>query len=192
VISVGQLHAIGFGRGDIVRLERRGALRRLHPRVYVDHTGPLTRQQRLWAALLFAEPAVVCGPTLLDADADGDIHIAIDATRRLVRVEGVQVHRVRNLDAVAQWKASPPRMRREDNVVAMVDQATTELDVVRLLTDASRDRKVGAARIPPGQPSHCGRQGVPGHRVRSVRPRHRARRAAQPRLLGGREPGRRP
>lgn len=147
VVSVGQLHAAGLGRGDIVRLLRRGALRRIHPRVYVDHTGPLTREQRLWAALLFAEPAVVCGPTLLDLDAEGDLHIAVDATRRLTRLDGVRIHRVRNLGAFAQWKTSPPRMRREDNVLAMVDEAATELDVVRLLTDASRDRAIGTERL---------------------------------------------
>jgi hypothetical protein len=147
VVDVYQLAAVGLGKHDVVRLRRRNCLRRVHPRVYVTHTGPLTRAQQIWAALLAAAPAVLCGPTLMDPAAEGDVHVAIDASRRVRPLTGVRLHRVRGLDAVAQWRAQPPRMRREDNVLALVAEASDELAVVRLLTDAARDRNIGVGRL---------------------------------------------
>lgn len=147
VVSLKQLRQAGLAKHDVERLVRYGALRRVHRRVYVDHTGELTVDQRIWAAVLAAAPAVVCGPTLLSPSADGPVHIAVEAARHVASLDGVVIHRVRNLDAVAQWRAEPPRMRREDNVIAMVDTAVDELAVVRLLTDAARDLAIGAGRL---------------------------------------------
>jgi very-short-patch-repair endonuclease len=148
VVARAELMAAGLTRPDIDRLLRRRSLARVHRRVYVDHTGPLTYDQRLWAAVLAVAPAVVCGRTVLDADPKAKvIHVAVDASRPVASPDGVRVHRVRGLDAVAQWRAAPPRMRREDAVLMLVDGAETELDVVRLLTDAARDRAIGVARL---------------------------------------------
>jgi very-short-patch-repair endonuclease len=148
VVSRAALTAAGLTRPDIDRLMRRRGLTQVHRRVYVDHTGPLTFDQRVWAAVLAVEPAVVCGPTLIAPDPEAKlIHVAVDASRTVVTPEGVRVHRVRGLDAVAQWKAAPPRMRREDAVLMLVDEAESELDVVRLLTDAARDRAIGVTRL---------------------------------------------
>jgi hypothetical protein len=148
VVTRGQLAAAGLGKADVERLLRRNALRRVHRSVFVDHTGPLTHQQRIWAAVLALAPAVVCGPTLLRPDPEAaEIHVAIDASRRVSSPRGVRVHRVRGLDAVAQWRAEPPRMRREDAVLALVDAAATDLEVVRLMTDAARTRDIGADRL---------------------------------------------
>lgn len=60
VTSHAQLVASGLSRIDIERGVRRNELRRVHPRVYVNHTGPLTWEQRAWAAVLYADPAVLC------------------------------------------------------------------------------------------------------------------------------------
>ena len=148
VVTRAQLRAAGLCRPDIDRLVRRKGLRQVHTRVFIDHTGPLTYDQRIWAAVLALEPAAICGPTLLSPDPEAaQIHVAIDESRRLVAPDGVRVHRVRRLDAVAQWKAAPPRMRREDAVLMLVDEAETELEVIRLITDAARDRRIGAGRL---------------------------------------------
>lgn len=147
VVSLAQLRGAGLAKHDIERLLRYRALRRVHRKVYVDHTGELTLEQRVRAAVLAAGPAVVCGPTLADASGEGPVHIAVEASRHVAPLDGVVIHRVRNLDAVAQWKTDPPRMRREDNVIAMIDAAVDELAVVRLLTDASRDRAIGVERL---------------------------------------------
>lgn len=155
VVTRAELKTAGLGRPDIDRLIRGGSLRQVHGPVYVDHTGPLTFPQRLWSAVLSCAPALVCGPTLLAPHpADPVIHVAIDATRRVSSPPGVQVHRVRGLDAMAQWKAEPPRVRREDAVMLEVGRARTELDVVRLLTDAARDRDIGPQRLSDALPRH--------------------------------------
>jgi len=147
VVTLAQLREAGLAKHDVERLVRYRALRRVHRQVYVDHTGELTVDQRIWAAVLAAAPAVVCGPTLLSPCTDGPVHVAVEAARHVAPLDGVVVHRVRNLRAVAQWKAEPPRMRREDNVIAMIDAAVDELAVVRLLTDAARDLAIGVERL---------------------------------------------
>jgi hypothetical protein len=150
IVTRAELKAAGLTRSDIDRLLRHNSLRRVHRLVYVDHTGPLTRDQRIWAAVLALAPAVVCGRTLLfpEAGTDADpVDIAIDWRRRVTVPAGVRLHRVRDLEALAQWKAEPPRMRREDAALMLVDRAATELDVVRLLTDAARDRNIGVERL---------------------------------------------
>lgn len=148
VVTRAELITAGLTRPDIDRLIRRKGLRQVHKRVYVDHTGPLTYGQRVWAAVLAAEPAVVCGPTLIYPDPTArTVHVAVEASRHLRTPEGVVLHRVPGLDALAQWKAAPPRMRREDAVLLLVHDAESELDVIRLLTDAARDRAIGVVRL---------------------------------------------
>lgn len=61
VVSRRQALAHGATPADLRRLVRRREWSRLHPGVYVDHTGPPTWQQRAWAAVLFAAPR---GPVL--------------------------------------------------------------------------------------------------------------------------------
>ncbi|WP_017933435.1 hypothetical protein [Nocardioides sp. Iso805N] len=155
VVTRAQLNAAGLRRHDIERLLRRRSLRQVHGRVYVDHTGPLSLDQRIWAAVLACAPAVICGPTLLSPDPTAPIiHIAVDASRRLTPPDGVRLHRVRGLDAMAQWRTEPPRMRREDAVLLQAGVAEDELEVVRLLTDAARTRTIGAARLRTAFPRH--------------------------------------
>lgn len=148
VVTRAELKAAGLNRSDIDRLLRRNSLRQVHRTVYVDHTGPLTYDQRIWAAVLATAPAVICGPTLIAPDPDAEIiDVAVDRHRHIAAPEGVRLHRVSGLGAIAQWKAQPPRMRREDAVLMMVEEAATELDVVRLLTDAARDLGIGLERL---------------------------------------------
>jgi len=64
IATYAQLVAGGVTRVDIERRLRRNELRRVHPRVYADHTGPLTWTQRAWAAVLYAAPAFLCWASL--------------------------------------------------------------------------------------------------------------------------------
>ena len=97
---------------------RRRELARIHPGIYVDHTGPATWSQRAWAATLFHWPAALAGPSALRAhglrsftgggraDAWTDkgsrfgrvaavepVHVVVDASRRVVPPSGVVVTR---------------------------------------------------------------------------------------------------
>jgi len=95
VVSRAELTAAGLNRSDIDRLLRRKSLRQVHRRVYVDHTGPLTQDQRVWAAVLAVEPAVVCGPTLISPNPKAKVvHVAVDAART-VDAPGVRSPSVR-------------------------------------------------------------------------------------------------
>lgn len=59
VVARHQLVALGFTDDDLRRQLRRRALVPLHPGVYVNHTGPPTRLQQEWAAVLLRWPAAL-------------------------------------------------------------------------------------------------------------------------------------
>lgn len=144
VVARHQLEASGAAPHDLKRWVRNRLLARVHPGVYVDHTGLLTDRQQVWAAVL------ACGPGAAHCLADRPhppIHVAIDARRRNVPPPGVRLHRVRGLAAQVLDTASPPRLRPEHDVLLAIDLAERDEDVVRLLTDAVRSRATTAARI---------------------------------------------
>ncbi len=83
VASWSQLRAAGLQRHHLDRMLRRRELVRVHPRVYADHSGPLTWSQRAWAAVLHAEPAALCLDSAEpQADRSAVIHVAVAAERR--------------------------------------------------------------------------------------------------------------
>ena len=88
VVSRTQSLAAGLDDDDIARMLRRRAWRRIHPGVYLDHTGPPTRRQREWAAVLHYWPAALCHASAVwPADGAGRapswcaedvVHVAIE------------------------------------------------------------------------------------------------------------------
>ncbi|MEI7055659.1 hypothetical protein WBG06_07565 [Nocardioides sp. CCNWLW239] len=158
VASRAQLTWGGYTPNDIRRAVRRRELRQVHRGVYVAHTGPPTWRQRAWAAVLYAEPAALCGPTILEPrrteDAVGPIHIAIDRRRRLAPPPDVVVHRVVGLSRQMFPGARPPRLTLEDNALLQARDATSEMEVIGLLTDT------------------IGRRGVTTNAVRTALKRH--------------------
>lgn len=130
----------------------------MHRGVYVAHTGPLTWRQRAWAAVLYAEPAALCGPSVLEPtrtdEADAPIHVAIDHRRRLDPPSGVVIHRVVGLSRQIFAGDRPPRLKLEDNALLQARDATSEIEVIGLLTDT------------------IGRRGVTINAVRTALKRH--------------------
>lgn len=125
----------GWTPADIRRAVRRNELRRVHPRVYVNHTGPLTWRQRAWAAVLYAEPAALCWDSVEEprgSRVSGPIHVAVERSRRIAQPKGVVLHRMQGLWQ-RRFGGSPPRLRLEDNALAMADAADDELGVIALL-----------------------------------------------------------
>lgn len=110
-----QLAEVAVTKPDLDRLLRRKELVRVHPGVFVDHTGELTDLQRAWAAVLYAAPAALCLESALDLTSD-PVHVAVDWSRRLVAPPpGVRIHRVRGLAARALEPVAAtgaPRARR--------------------------------------------------------------------------------
>jgi hypothetical protein len=130
---------------DLERMLRQRELADVHRAVFVNHTGPLTWPQRAWAAVLHAGPsAALYLRSAEEPPGDGPIHVAIDASRQVGPLEGVEIHRVHGLGPRVDWHRSPPRVRFEDNTLELAHRADTELDVIGVLT-----RAVGSRRTTP-------------------------------------------
>jgi hypothetical protein len=126
---------------------RHNELARIHPGVFVNHTGPPSQQQLAWAAVLHAGRSALFLGSADDPPAAGTIHVAIDQDRRVRPVDGVQVHRVEQLEGKVDWHRGPPRVRYEDNVMALVHRAASEIDAIALLTGAVGSRRTTRKRL---------------------------------------------
>ncbi|MER7558867.1 type IV toxin-antitoxin system AbiEi family antitoxin domain-containing protein [Nocardioides sp. NPDC126508] len=149
VATYAQLTAGGLSRIDIERAVRRNELRRVHPRVYIDHTGPLTWEQRAWAAVLYADPAVLCRESLEASRGRDDgrpIHVAIDHSRKVMPQPGIVVHRMRGLSLKA-YGGTPPRLKVEDNALAMANEARSEIDAIARVAEVASRSYVTAASL---------------------------------------------
>jgi hypothetical protein len=149
VVTRAQLVRGGVGKQEIRRRTRRRELVRVHPRVYVTHTGPLTWEQRAWAAVLYAGPgAALCAESLDASRRDAaPIHVAIDQRRRVVPVAGVVLHRVTGLSQQTLPGSRPPRLRLEDNALMTASAASTELDVIAALGAPLGRRTISAGML---------------------------------------------
>ncbi|CUR54810.1 conserved hypothetical protein [metagenome] len=155
VISRRQVLALGESKASISRRLRHREWARVHPGVYVDHTGPLTWQQRAWAAVLFSWPAALShesalragdGPGRRDHD-ESVLHVAVDRERHLLAPRGVRLHRVARLDGRVQWNLSPPRVRYDDAVLDLAADSATDLDALGVLSQACSSRRTTPQRL---------------------------------------------
>ena len=131
VVSRRQALAAGLSRENIDRLCRRNELCRLHPRVYLAHTGEPSWEQRAWGAVLWGWPSALShGSALAAVEGAGSPHrrrpveIAITRDRRLVAEPGIVVRRTGHVRSRTQ-AGSPPRIRYDEavlDVVARMDQ----------------------------------------------------------------------
>ena len=149
VATYAQLIAGGLSRIDIERSVRRNELRRVHPRVYINHTGSLTWEQRAWAAVLYAAPALLCRDSLeapRGRDDGRPIHVAIDHSRKVMPQPGIVVHRMRDLERKA-YGGTPPRLKVEDNALAMANEARSEIDAIARVAEVASRSYVTAATL---------------------------------------------
>jgi hypothetical protein len=156
LISRRQAGELGATPADLRRLLRRREWARVHPGVFINHTGRPTWQQRAWAAVLMAAPAALCGESALraangpghrDHDDDGAIHVAVDRARTVIAPPQVVVHRLLDLEARTQWNLAPPRMRIEEAVIDVAASAADPLSAISVLADAVQSRRTTAQRL---------------------------------------------
>lgn len=154
VVSRRQLETSGFAAHDIQRLLRRRDLSRIHRGVFVDHTGEPSWRQRAWAAVLYAAPAALWGPSVLaslrrtpGADASGPVHVAVESERRVAGARGVVVHRVVDLAERVARNSSPWRMQTEEAVLDVAATVADEFAAIAALTDAVQARFTDARRL---------------------------------------------
>jgi hypothetical protein len=134
VVSRQQALDAGFTEKAIECRLRSGAWRRLYLGVYATFTGDLSRDARLWAAVLWAGPGVVLShETAAEIQHLTDkpslrIHISVPEEQhpgRRKKTRGVVIHRSRGL--VAEWQPPwhLPRTTVEDTVLDLIAAART-------------------------------------------------------------------
>lgn len=164
VVSRRQLRDLGCRPHDVERLVRRRALTRVHPGVFVEHTGPLSWEQRAWAAVLALWPAALCAESALRAEylVDPDrgrtsrsvardegalLHVAVAGDRHLVAPTGVRVHRMTRLAERVLWNQLPPRLDVEDAALDVAADAPTDFAALEALAEVCRTRRTTASRL---------------------------------------------
>ncbi len=155
VVSRRQVLAYGGDDDLIERRIRRREWARVHPGVYVDHTGPLSWDQRAWAAVLLYWPAALCHESALRAHrpgagshpADGPVHVAIDRQRRQAERDGIRLHRVTDLAGRIQPNRTPPRVTFDEAVLQVASDAPDEAAAVAVLADACQSRRTTPQRL---------------------------------------------
>lgn len=140
VLSGAQLRECLIGKNDIARMVRRRELKRVCPRVYVDHTGPLTRRQREWAALLYATPAALCWR--IGTQPDDVVHVAVPHRHQVRPLPWMRVHRLRGFESMLDGRRLPALERAHDALL-MAHEAPSELDVVAIMAAAAAARVTG-------------------------------------------------
>lgn len=141
---------------DIRRRIRRRELAVVHPGVYVDHTGPLSTEQREWAAVLFYWPAAAHRESALRLfglrrdrpvrTKDAPVQVVVDAARTVTPRAGVEVERVRNVRAWLDGYRWPPRVKIEFALLKVASARDLE-GAVALLADACAQEKTSPDRL---------------------------------------------
>jgi hypothetical protein len=155
VVSRRQVRDLGGDDRFIECRLRRRDWARVHPGVYVDHTGQPSQDQRAWAAVLAHWPAALAGASAVQAHGlrrgrpPGDqkpIELVISATRSVDAQPGIRIERIKDFDQVAQMHLHPPRTRLEH---ALLKSAATQSEdgAVGVLADACQQRRTTALRL---------------------------------------------
>lgn len=154
VVSRRQALGAGLRPHDLARLVRRRELARLHPGVFLEHTGEPSWLQQAWGGVLACWPAALAGQSALRAvEGPGStrtgwpIEVAVHEGRRIQGVPGVSVRRMSRLDERAQWHTGPPRLRYEEAAVDAAAEARSDFAALGELSRAVQARRTTAARL---------------------------------------------
>lgn len=74
------------------------------------------------------------------------IHVAIDQSRRVMPQPGIVIHRLTNLETHAHGGV-PPRLKLEDNALAMAHDARSEIDAIASLANVAGRAYVTAGSL---------------------------------------------
>lgn len=130
VLALWQLFERGARWSDVERMVRRRELRQVFPGIYVDHTGHLTARQREWIAVLTAWPAALAAESALPGVRTGVVHIAVKRGRRNLQLPPyVRMQRVTDLEELAMWHRSPPRLHVEPALLQVMSRRIHADDV---------------------------------------------------------------
>ncbi len=154
VVSRRQARAAGVLPHDLERLVRRRELTRLHPGVFIDHTGEPTFLQRAWGAVLSCWPAALGGETAMRAcegpgskRAEHPLHVVVARDRRLDPPAGITLQRTDAFEQWVLWNVGPPRLRYEEAVIDVASRAPSDFAALGELSRAVQSRRTTAARM---------------------------------------------
>ena len=139
---------------DVIRENvRAGRWQPVAPRVYATFTGPLTRESRIAAALLYAGPvAVLSHQTAAEMwgmrpEVSGPVHVTVPYQRSAVsQLPLVMVHRSRAFGHIAV-DGRPPLTSRADTAIDLASAAPTAREAQHVLIDLVTSRRVARERI---------------------------------------------
>lgn len=142
VITRKQALKAGMARGAIEWKLQDTQWKQVHRGVYATFTGPLTREARLWAAVLYAgKGAVLSHESAAELQKLVDeplavIHVTVPADRRVMPAPGLRVHRSDQPIRVPPPKGEPPRTEVQDTILDLCEAAGNVLDMYGWVTKA--------------------------------------------------------
>jgi hypothetical protein len=153
VVARRQLLELGLTARQSRRLLDSGHWRPAHPGVYFTFTGPANEEARIWAAVLYAgSDAAAGGRTALwlagAASVLADpVEVCVPHPRQVHPVPGVRIRRCRGLGDALHPAACPPRVRVEEAVLDVAEQADLADQVLDPVLRVIQRRLTTAERI---------------------------------------------
>jgi hypothetical protein len=154
VVARRQAIQAGMSKNGITSKVTSGRWRHVYSGVYATFTGPITRDARLWAVVLYAgRGAQLSYETAAEVlrltdERSALIHVTIPAERRVRSVTGVVIHRSTTLEAGWRFaRGIPPHTWIEETITDLVDAAANFDDAVGWITAGFQRRLTGEARL---------------------------------------------
>jgi very-short-patch-repair endonuclease len=151
VFSRAQLLAAGGTQNDLRRLLRHRDAVAVCPGIYVNHTGPLTWHQRVWAGYLACPGSALAGNTAMAWAGLGQqssvVELAIAHGRPVKSPEWVRLRQVVDLEARINASTEPRRIRLEEALIDVASRCSTQVGALAVLMDAVQSRRTTAARL---------------------------------------------
>ena len=154
VVSRRQAIEAGLTDSDIERKLRRHEWARVHTGVFVDHTGPLTWEQRCWAAVLYFAPAALGDRSALRAyglrghdRGTTSVHLVVDRSRTIRPIAGVVVRHLSGFEDKVLRHLSPPRERLEHAVLGEASRQGRDDSAIAVVADAVQQGRTTVGRL---------------------------------------------
>lgn len=154
VVARRQAIQAGMSKNGITSKVTSGRWRQIYSGVYATFTGPMTRDARLWAVVLYVGKGAhlsheTAAELLRLTDRQSAvIHVTIPTERRVRPVGGVVIHRSATLEAGWRFaRGIPPHTWAEETIIDLVDAAANFDDAVGWITAGFQKNLVGEARL---------------------------------------------
>jgi hypothetical protein len=149
-----QANAHGMSDKVLASRCRNERIQNIHRGVYVDFTGPVPWETRVWAAwLAYGPDAALAGETALLKHglkgnwAENPIRLEVPHSRRVHQQPGIVITRCRDLERRLLGSREPAIVRIEVAVLTVASRRSKADDAVALVLDACRQRRTTAQRL---------------------------------------------